>query len=66
MTKTEKLEQEIKKLNPNELSAFREWFKNFDSESWDKQIDEDIKKGKLEQLANKAIEEHKSGRTKEI
>ncbi len=66
MTKTEKLEQEIKKLNPNELSAFREWFKNFDSESWDKQIDEDIKKGKLEQLANKAIEEHTSGRTKEI
>jgi len=66
MTKTEKLEQEIKKLNPNELSAFREWFKNFDSESWDKQIDEDIKKGKLDQLANKAIEEHTSGRTKEI
>ncbi len=66
MTKTEKLEQEIKKLNPNELSAFREWFKNFDSESWDRQIDEDIKKGKLEQLANKAIEEHTSGRTKEI
>ncbi len=66
MTKTEKLEQEIKKLKPNELSAFREWFKNFDSESWDKQIDEDIKKGKLDQLANKAIEEHTSGRTKEI
>jgi len=66
MTKTEKLEQEIKKLNPNELSAFREWFKNFDSESWDKQIEDDIKKGKLEQLANKAIEEHMSGRTKEI
>jgi len=66
MTKTEKLEQEIKKLNPNELSAFREWFKNFDSEVWDKQIEDDIKKGKLEQLANKAIEEHTSGRTKEI
>ncbi len=66
MTKTEKLEQEIKKLNPNELSAFREWFQNYDSEVWDKQIEDDIKKGKLEQLANKAIEEHKSGRTKEI
>jgi len=66
MTKTEKLEQEIKKLNPNELSAFREWFQNYDSEVWDKQIEDDIKKGKLEQLANKAIEEHTSGRTKEI
>jgi len=66
MTKTEKLEQEIKKLNPNELSAFREWFQNYDSEVWDNQIEDDIKKGKLEQLANKAIEEHKSGRTKEI
>ena len=66
MTKTEKLEQEIKKLNPKELSAFREWFQNYDSEVWDKQIEDDIKKGKLEQLANKAIEEHTSGRTKEI
>ena len=55
MTKVEKLVKEIQKLSPDELAIFREWFQNFDSDVWDRQIKADIKAGKLDSLAKEAL-----------
>jgi hypothetical protein len=55
MTKVEKLEKEVQKLSPDELAAFREWFQKFDSDDWDRQIEEDIKDGKLDALVKEAL-----------
>jgi len=66
MTRIEKLEREVQGLSQGELAAFREWFRKFDSDEWDRQIEEDIKAGKLDKLANEAIQEHKAGRSKEL
>lgn len=66
MTKVESLEKEIKQLSRAELDKFRNWFKKYDSDEWDKQIEEDIQSGKLDALAEKALKEHKTGRTKEL
>lgn len=66
MTKVQRLEQEIKGLTPSELSAFREWFHEYDSVAWDKQIEQDAAANKLDKLAEKALADHKAGRTREI
>jgi len=66
MTKIEKLENEVKKLNPDELAAFRHWFRKYDSDEWDKEIEGDILAGRLDRLAGEAIAAHKVGRTREI
>ena len=66
MTRVEQLESQIKQLSPTELASFREWFREFDAEAWDRQIESDIHAGKLDKIANKAIEDYKAGRTKEI
>lgn len=66
MTKTEKLEVEVKKLNRNELAAFRRWFMQYDSDEWDRQIEEDIRTGKLDGLAKEALGAYKAGKTKEL
>jgi hypothetical protein len=66
MSKVEKLEHEVKKLGRRELSAFRRWFREYDSDEWDKEIEEDVRAGKLDALAKKAIAEHKAGRSKEL
>ena len=66
MTTVEKLENHVKSLNRHELAAFRDWFKRYDSDEWDKEIEEDILAGKLDKLAEEAIKAHKAGRTKEI
>ncbi len=66
MTKIEKLEREVQELSRAELAAFRDWFREYDSDEWDRQIEEDVRAGKLDALAEEAIAEHKAGRTKQL
>jgi len=66
MEKVEKLENEIQRLNRDELAVFRNWFIQYDSDSWDREIEEDIHGGKLDKLAREAIVAYKAGRSKEI
>jgi hypothetical protein len=66
MTKVEKLEHEVQELSREELSVFRDWFSKYDSDEWDRQIEKDIRMGRLESLAEEAIADHKAGRTREI
>jgi len=66
MTKVEKLEREIKKLDQAELVIFREWFHEFDSRQWDRQIEKDIRSGRLDNLAEKSIAAHRAGRSKKL
>jgi hypothetical protein len=66
MTKIEKLEREVQELSRAELAAFRDWFREYDSDEWDRQIEEDIRAGKLDALSEEAIAEYKAGRTSEL
>lgn len=66
MTAIEKLEREVRKLSREELAAFREWFREYDAEEWDRQIEQDARSGRFESLAEDAIADHKAGRTREI
>ena len=66
MSKVETLEREIEKLSAEELAAFRDWFANYDADAWDRQMEADVKAGKLDRLAAEALAEHKRGDTKAI
>jgi len=66
MSKIETLEREIEKLSAEELAAFRDWFANYDADAWDRQMEADVKAGKLDRLAAEALAEHKRGETREI
>jgi hypothetical protein len=66
MTKVQELENEVQQLNPDELAAFRDWFRKYDSDEWDKEIEGDIWAGKLDRLAEEAIAAQRAGRTREI
>ena len=66
MIEIEKLEREVQKLNREELAAFRDWFRQYDSDEWDRQIEQDALAGKLDSVAEEAITEHNAGRTKEL
>lgn len=60
------LEQKISQLQPRELAEFREWFLRFDGDRWDEQIEKDASSGKLDSLAQSALRDFRSGRTKPI
>jgi hypothetical protein len=66
MTKVQKLENEVQQLNPDELATFRDWFRKYDADEWDKEIEGDVLAGRLDRLAEEAIAAHKAGRTREI
>jgi hypothetical protein len=66
MTKIEKIEQEIQRLTPSELAAFRDWFQKYDADAWDRQIERDISAGRLDKLADEARAEHAAGKTKPL
>jgi len=66
MTKVQRLEKEIEELTSSELAAFRKWFQEYDAAVWDEQIEQDAIAGKLDRLAEKALADHKAGRTEQI
>jgi len=66
MARVEELADEVQRLNRDELAAFRDWFRKYDSDEWDKEIEDDVLAGRLDKLANEAIAEHKAGRTREL
>ena len=63
MSNVENIETRIKELSPEELTAFREWFIKFDAEAWDRQFEADVKAGKLDSLAERALRDHAAGRS---
>ncbi len=56
----------VSQLSADELARFREWFNEFDAEVWNRQFEEDVKSGKLDQLANQAIADFRAGKCKEL
>jgi hypothetical protein len=60
------IENAIAGLPPDELSKFRAWFIEFDTDAWDRQIEEDIQAGRLDALAEEALQDHREGRTTEL
>jgi hypothetical protein len=63
MSKVEELEGQVKALSVDELKLFRSWFVEFDAELWDRQIEADTRSGKLNSLVERALADHKSGRS---
>ena len=66
MSNVENIEDRIKELSPEELTAFREWFIKFDAEAWDRQFEADAKAGKLDSLAERALRDHAAGRSTKL
>jgi hypothetical protein len=66
MTKVQQIESQIKNLSPEELAEFRKWFAEFDNELWDRQLEDDAQSGKLDHLANRALRDHRSGRSTKL
>lgn len=64
--RVEDIEKDITQLSPSELARFRAWYMSFDAAAWDKQIEADIKAGKLDRIAESAITEYKTGKNREL
>jgi hypothetical protein len=62
MTGVNEIEDAILRLTPPELDAFRTWFVEFEAAAWDRQMEDDIAAGRLDALADEALEDLRAGR----
>jgi hypothetical protein len=60
------LEKQIELLSAEELAEFRRWYAEFAAQVWDRQFEADVKAGKLDALAEKALREHAAGQSTEL
>ena len=60
----QELEQAVAQLPPKDLARFREWFDEFDAQVWDKQFETDAKSGKLDKIAEQALNDYRAGKAK--
>jgi len=66
MSNVKDIENQVKGLSSEELATFRQWFARFDAEAWDRQFEADVKAGKLDTLAQRALQDHVAGRSTEL
>ncbi|HEY9875467.1 MAG TPA: hypothetical protein V6D12_18690 [Candidatus Obscuribacterales bacterium] len=66
MTTLNEIERAVSQLSPEELAAFRTWFAEFDATVWDRQLEKDVAAGRLDALAQKAVQHLREGRCTEL
>ena len=62
MSTIEEIEEAVRRLSAQELAAFRVWFAEFDAAAWDRQMEQDIAEGRLDALADEALDDLRQGR----
>ena len=66
MSKIETIERQVQELSAEDLAQFRNWFAEFDAEAWDRQFEADVKAGKLDAVAARALEQHDAGKSTKL
>ena len=62
----EDIEKAVSKLPPEQLAEFRAWFEEFDAARFDEKIERDAKSGRLDRLADQALDDFRKGRAREL
>lgn len=66
MNTVEEIAEAVRRLSPPELAAFRAWFAEFDASVWDQQFEEDVAAGRLDRLAEEALQDLREGRCTDL
>ena len=66
MSNVSEIQRSIELLSPEEIASLRDWLDELDARLFDEQIERDAVAGRLDSLAEKALADHKAGRTREL
>ena len=66
MRNLQEIERAISQLSADELADFRVWFAEFDAKKWDQQFEDDVAAGRLNQLAQRALQHLREGRCTDL
>jgi uncharacterized coiled-coil protein SlyX len=66
VSRLEELEGKIRVLSPHELHELRAWLAEYDAEVWDRQFQADALAGRLDAIADQALQDFSEGRSTDL
>lgn len=66
MSTVEEITAAILHLPADDVARVRAWLAEFTEQLWDEQIERDERAGRLDALIDKALDEHRDGRTRPL
>ena len=66
MSTVEEIEAAIEHLSPDEVARLSEWLGSFEAQSWDGQLERDVRAGHLEKVWEKAQREIEGGKARPL
>ena len=66
MSTVQEIEDAVRQLSTEDLTAFRQWFAEFDATLWDRQLEADVAAGRLDKLADEALQDLREGRCTDL
>ena len=66
MRNVESIQEQIQNLSPGEYAELRTWFLDRAWADWDVQLEDDVRVGRLDALAELALRDHAAGRTRPL
>lgn len=66
MSTVEEITAAIERLPADQVARVQTWLAEYAERQWDEQIERDDKAGRLDGLINKALSEHRAGRTRPL
>ena len=66
MIKIKDIEKAVTHLPTKDFATFRGWFHKYDAVRWDKQFEDNVRDGKLDKMARKAVSDFKNGKCREL
>ena len=66
MSTVEEITAAIAQLPADQIGRVREWLAEQAERKWDEQIERDEREGRLDTLIEKALAEHRAGRTRPL
>jgi hypothetical protein len=66
MTPVEEIKVAITQLSLQAQAELRAWYEQFDAQVWDQQLEADVAAGRLDQLAEEAIQAFSAGQSTEL
>jgi hypothetical protein len=66
MSTVEEITTAIERLSADEVARVQAWLAEYAERLWDEQIERDERAGRLDALIDRALEEHRAGRTRPL
>ena len=66
MSTVEEITAAIERLPADQVARVRAWLAEYAERLWDEQIERDEQDGRLDALIDRALEEHRAGRTRPL